>query len=138
MTFTYTPGTDLYKVRILLGDTVDTGHIWEDAEINEFLTLYKNNILKTASFLLFGLAANQARLVAIYSHGDLRFDASQKATQLKELAKEYLLQAGKGSPLVSPSAPIIGRINTKGDILDISGDINDSDQPLIYDNESYT
>ena len=61
MALTYDISTDLGKVRLLIGDTVDSGHIFEDAEIQAMLDLEDDSIRLAAADLLDVLGGNYVR-----------------------------------------------------------------------------
>ena len=107
MAFTYdfTSAPVLSMVRLLVGDTVDVGHIWEDAEINAVLQMESSqglfisltgysvvppqvySVRRAAAALLDGLASQRARLGAALSVLDIKIDLSQAAKSLRDTAQ---------------------------------------------------
>jgi hypothetical protein len=86
VSFTYDPGTDAGKVRLLISDTQDTNHIFEDTEIASFLDIQGDPRL-AAAMALETIAASQILLLkvigmtnGISTHGD------RVADSLRELA----------------------------------------------------
>lgn len=106
MSFTYnfTAALNLSRVRLLVADTVDSGHIWEDVEINVALDMESSACLMTggtpvspavyspyraAALLLDALAANKARLASVVKLLDVDLDAARAARELRATAKQY-------------------------------------------------
>lgn len=86
MAITYNPATDAGKVRLLISDTVEEGHIFEDAEIQAFLDLNDGSIRLAAADGLYAIAANKARLAKRIKVLDIDIDTRQLAKDLKDLA----------------------------------------------------
>lgn len=84
MTFSYDPSTlaadTVDQVRLTIGDTVDTGHMLEDEEIQFFLDSNSENIYLASSRICTSLAARYSRLVD-KNVGDLRIRSSEKSKQ---------------------------------------------------------
>ncbi len=109
MAFTYdfTSSPTLSMVRLLVGDTVDAGHIWEDAEINAVLQMESSqglfisltgysvtppqvySVRRAAAALLDGLAANKSRLSGAVKVLDISIDIGAAAKSLKDTAQNY-------------------------------------------------
>jgi hypothetical protein len=107
MAFTYdfTSAPTLSMVRLLVGDTVEVGHIWEDAEINAVLQMESSqglfisltgysvvppqvySVRRAAAALLDGLASQRGRLGAALSVLDIKIDLSQAAKSLRDTAQ---------------------------------------------------
>lgn len=97
MAFSYLAGDNplVDYVRLLIGDTTDAGHVWEDAEI---LTAYRIqatglpsapiSYLRVAALLLDALASNRSRL-AVTSLLDANVDPQGAAKALREQAKQW-------------------------------------------------
>lgn len=110
MAFTYQYGANptIDYPRLLLGDTVSVGHIWEDSEI---LAGYSIDVAyaiapltgqapmnyggspasyrRIAATLLDGLAANRSRLAGALQVLDIKLDLGKAAQELREQAKSY-------------------------------------------------
>ena len=76
MSFTYDPATDAGKVRLLISDTQDANHIFEDAEIQSFMDIQGDPRL-AAAMALESIASSQILLLkvigmtnGISTHGD--------------------------------------------------------------------
>ncbi len=107
MAFTYdfTSAPTLSMVRLLVGDTVETGHIWEDAEVNAMLQMESSqglfisltgysvvppqvySVRRAAAALLDGLASQRGRLGAALTVLDIKVDLSQAAKSLRDTAQ---------------------------------------------------
>src|SRR5712671_2120262 len=104
-TYDFTTQPVLSMVRLLVGDTVDAGHIWEDAEINAVLQMESSQGLyigltgytvvppqvysprRAAAALLDGLASNKGRLSGALMVLDIKIDGSTAATSLRDTAQ---------------------------------------------------
>lgn len=87
MSFVYDVTTDRGKVRRILGDTVDSGHLLEDAEIDFFLTDASSNLWHAAANALDSLANIEARKLSAYSRGAISI-TRETAQALREQAKQ--------------------------------------------------
>lgn len=94
MTFSYAAGaTDRDVVRLLITDTDEAHAIFEDAEIDAFLTLQGGNVRYAAASALDTIATSQALVLRITQIFDLKVDGTAlaralhlRATQLREEA----------------------------------------------------
>ena len=113
MSFSYTYGANppIDYVRLLISDTQDLNHVFEDAEILTFAAITSGvwqssmfysgvdglptlpstpvNYLRTAALALDSLAANKSRLASIKQLLDVKLDSSDAAIQLRATANEY-------------------------------------------------
>ena len=89
MAFTYDLTTNLGKVRNLIGDAVDSGHILEDADINSFIAMANTDLYKAASLCLYRIAASKALLAKMKQAGDYKEDLRDIAKEVREAAKVY-------------------------------------------------
>jgi hypothetical protein len=89
MAFTYDTSTNLGKVRNLIGDAVDTGHILEDADINAFITMTDSDLYKAASLCLYRISASKALLAKKKSAGDYSEDLTVIAKEVRAVAAVY-------------------------------------------------
>lgn len=92
MAFTYDPATAGGKVRLLAGDTVDSGHVFEDAEVAAALDANDNSINYAAAMLLNGLAARLARSAGSVKSLDMQVDTRQAVKDLRDQAKALMEQ----------------------------------------------
>jgi len=92
-------------VRLLVGDTVEAGHIWEDAEINAVIQMESSQGLyvgltgytvvppqvystrRAAAALLDSLAGNQARLVTSLEVLDIKLNLKDGSKALRDQAE---------------------------------------------------
>ena len=88
MAFTYDVTTDRGKVRLLIGDTVDSGHQFEDAEIDAFLTMANSSLLLAASYALESWASAVSGNMKTEKIGDYSYGKDEAATKTA-LAKKY-------------------------------------------------
>lgn len=93
MSFTYDTTTNLGKVRNLIGDSVDSGHQLEDADINAFLSMTSNDLYKSASLCLYRISASKALLAKRKQAGNYSEDLTAIAREVREVAKLYQTMA---------------------------------------------
>ncbi len=107
MAFTYDFTTQpvLSMVRLLVGDTVEAGHIWEDVEVNAMLQMESSqglyigltgytvtppqvySVRRAAAALLDGLASNRGRLAGALMVLDIKIDGKSAAASLRDTAQ---------------------------------------------------
>ena len=94
-------GTDIGKVRALIGDTeaenvvagVGTYMYFGDDEIAAFLTMYGDNVKLAAARCLETLAGSQAMLLKSWSSDDLTVNGDRIAESLRKLAAQLREEA---------------------------------------------
>ena len=120
MAFTYDPSTQLGQVRLLIADTDSTKPIFQDNEVQAFLTMESSgflyvsgmavaggtapapavnvtSVLRAAALGLDSLAANKSRLASVMELLDVKLSADKAAAALRLQAKEYRdLEANQG------------------------------------------
>jgi len=89
MAFTYTAGTTAGNVRLLVSDTVDSGHTWEDAEITAALDMASDNIFDASALLLESAAASFKTMLSVRLFGELSLSVTEQQRELTSLAREY-------------------------------------------------
>lgn len=110
MSFSYQYGANptIDFVRLLVGDTVNVGHIWEDSEIMAgyaidvaFAIVPMNGMTATnyggsppsyrrvAATLLDGLASNRGRLAGALQVLDIKLDVGKAAVELRAQAQSF-------------------------------------------------
>lgn len=108
MSFSYQYGSNptIDYVRLLTGDTVDSGHIWEDAEIQAAYVIDTAWAIgpaaqgiptstgsvtsrRAAAVLLDSLAANKSRIAAAAKVLDIQINLKDAADALREQAQCY-------------------------------------------------
>jgi hypothetical protein len=112
MSFSYTPGTPIFYVRLLIPDTDSSNPIFQDAEIQGFMdvnqmtwqsSMYSSyqagtlqlpstpsNFLRAAALALNSLAGNASRLAAVVGLLDVKLNAAAAANALQARAQFYL------------------------------------------------
>lgn len=91
MAFTYDVSTDRGKVRLLCTDTLESNAIFQDAEIDAFLTL-NTSVRLAAAAALEVIAANEVLILKKIINLDLETDGPAVAKELRELAKQLRAQ----------------------------------------------
>ncbi len=89
MAFTFDTATNLGKVRLLISDMVDSGHLFEDADLNNMLAFNSTDLYSTAAELLRSLAANKSLLAKKKSAGGYTEDLTAIAKELRATADAY-------------------------------------------------
>ena len=93
MAFTYNVATLRGQVRLLCTDTDDSVgapvQFFQDDEIDFFLTLMTNNVLRAAAMALLTIAAQETLLMKRIKLLDLHTDGPAEARALRELADVY-------------------------------------------------
>lgn len=87
MSFTYNLATDIGKVRFLIPDATDAGHLFEDEEIQVALDMESDSIRRATADILDILATNSAKLAIAVTVLDVQIDASKGAAMLQARAK---------------------------------------------------
>lgn len=87
MAFTYNPAIAAGQVRLLIGDTVDVGHQFEDADIAAFLSMASDSINLAAAKALRSWASTIARGAQRLKALDIEVDNKGRAAELLNLAK---------------------------------------------------
>lgn len=112
MSWSYTPGTPIFYVRLLIPDTSSDNPIFSDEEINGFMQINSmtwqssmfnsyqggvtnlpqtpSNFLRAAALALQSLAGNSARLAAISQLLDVKLSPQAAAAALLQVAQKYL------------------------------------------------
>jgi len=94
MAFTYDASdlaTPLNRLRFLVQDTVDTGHFFEDEEI-EFAAEQESNIYRVAADLCRTIAAQLAKQAG-YNNDRVDFDPEKQAQAFLKIAEKYEAKA---------------------------------------------
>ena len=92
MTFTYQINdlatNDVTKLRLLINDTVDAGHIFEDEELTAFLAM-EGNVALAAARALEVIASNEVLVQKRIKTLELSTDGPAEAEALLKIAKSY-------------------------------------------------
>ena len=94
MTFTYNVSTDIGRVRLLIGDTEEANAIFEDDEIEVFLSL-NDGVKRSAGGALDVIASNQALVLKVIRTLDLSTDGAATARALREHANQLRDEAAE-------------------------------------------
>jgi len=87
--FTYDPTTDRGFVRLLITDRDAANEIFNDVEIDAFLSRMAGSVYRAAAVALFQIAASEALLLKVIKLLELQTDGAKLAESLKGLALEY-------------------------------------------------
>lgn len=112
MSWSYTPGTSVFYVRLLIPDTSQDNPIFSDEEINGFMLINQSiwqssmyysyqgglqnlpatpsNYFRAAALALNSLAGNAARLSAVTGLLDVKLSPAAAAKSLQDTAQRYL------------------------------------------------
>jgi len=93
MAFSYDPATNAGKVRLLIPDRVDSGHLFEDDEIETFLSLENSSIKRAAALALETAASDNALVLKVIKLLDLSTDGARTSAALLERAGKLRSQA---------------------------------------------
>ncbi len=93
MAFSYDPATSAGKVRLLIPDKVDSGHLFEDDEIDTYLALENNSIKRAAALGLETAASDNALVLKVIKLLDLSTDGARTSSALLERAARLRSQA---------------------------------------------
>lgn len=93
MSFSYVLGTARGKVRLMIPDRITPNHIFEDDEIDAFLSIEGDNIKRAAAMALETIAADQVLVLKVITLMDLRTDGAAVARELLKRAGELRKQA---------------------------------------------
>jgi len=90
MSYTYTSGTNIAKIRDLIGDNGGASTaILTDEEITTFLSLTSNSLYLTAAIALIRIAASKSLLAKKKTAGNYSEDLTVIARECRETAKMY-------------------------------------------------
>lgn len=96
MVFNYDVETDMGKVRLLIGDTVQATALFQDAEITAFLGLNGDDVRLAAAQGLETIAANQVMVLKVISLQGLSTDGASVARELRQQAASLREQSASG------------------------------------------
>lgn len=91
MAFTYDVSTDRGKVRLLCTDTLESNAIFQDAEIDAFLSM-NTSVRLAAAAALEVIASNEVLVLKKIVNLDLETDGPAVARELREQAKQLRAQ----------------------------------------------
>lgn len=111
MAFTYDLATDSGKVRLLIPDTSATAYVFEDDELDAFLSLESSDPRRAAAMALETMASSEAYVQKAIKVLDLQTNGPAVAKSLMERAEKLRAQA---------------EIADDGDAFDIAEMVHDS------------
>ena len=92
MAFTYVLATDIGKIRLRIPDRVTPGHIFEDEELQEFLT-FEGDVLSAAAGALEAIASDQVLTLKVMTLLDVSTSGDRVSAALLAGAKLLREQA---------------------------------------------
>ena len=95
MAFTYTLSTDAGKVRLMVPDNNASSYVFEDDEIDAFLSLENSNVRRAAALALETIASNEAYVLKVIELLDLKTDGARTSDALLKRAKLLRDQADR-------------------------------------------
>ncbi|MHB1131659.1 MAG: hypothetical protein ACYC4L_04655 [Chloroflexota bacterium] len=93
MAFTYVLTESRGKVRLLIPDRVDSGHVFEDEEIDAFLTVEGASIKRAAALAIETIAVDEALTLKVIKLLHLQTNGAETARALLGRAKALREQA---------------------------------------------
>ncbi len=96
MVFTYTLGTDLGRIRLMIPDNQATAYVFEDDELTEFLNL-EGSVRSAAALALETMASNEAYVQKVISILDLSTNGPATAAALMARAAKLREQDAAGA-----------------------------------------
>ena len=93
MTFTYDLSTDRGKVRLLVPDRVSTDYLFNDDEVDAFLSVEDSSIKRAAALCLETIASDIAMIDKVIKLLDLQTDGAKTSDALLARAKTLRDQA---------------------------------------------
>lgn len=87
MAFTYEPTTDIGKVRMLIPDRVEDSPIFQDEEIDAYLSMNDSNVRRAAAEALETIASDEVMTLKVMSTLDLTTNGASVSSALLERAK---------------------------------------------------
>ena len=93
MAFTYVLSTARGKVRLMIPDRITPNHIFEDDEIDAFLSIEGDNVKRAAALGKETIAGDQVMVLKVIRLMDLQTDGAAVARELRLQAQELRQQA---------------------------------------------
>jgi hypothetical protein len=92
MSFTYTPGNagNRDKLRLIIGDTGADDYIFENEELDLFLSMEESDLYRSAAMACRSIATNRAKqAIAVRIMGDVSIDKTKIPRFYFDLADKY-------------------------------------------------
>lgn len=89
----YDPSQPRGQVRLLIDDTAFGAQVFDDNELDAFLSLNGGSVLKAAAQALLMIAGSEARLAKKLTSQDLQTDGPAVAAELRAQAKQLRAQS---------------------------------------------
>ncbi len=93
MAFNYDLATDAGKVRAIIPDTNIEAYVFEDAEIEAFLSMEGGGVKRAAALALETIARNEVMVLKVIRLLDLQTDGAATAREMRMQAGELRQQA---------------------------------------------
>lgn len=93
MAFTYSLATDAGKIRLLIPDNNASAYVFEDDEIDAFLSLENSNPRRATALALETIASNEALTLKVIELLDLKTDGAKTSDALLKRAALLRKQA---------------------------------------------
>lgn len=93
MTFSYTIGTDIARVRMRIRDTVEMRALFSDEEIQDCIDTERSSWKRGAALCLETIATNEALLLKVIKELNLSTDGAKLADSLMKQAQKLRDQA---------------------------------------------
>ncbi len=93
MVATYDVTTDAGKVRLKIGDTDTSNPLFQDAEIDAFLSMEGSDLYRASAAALEAIASNQVMVLKVIRIMDLQTDGAAVARELRQQAASLRQQA---------------------------------------------
>lgn len=108
MAATYDPTLPSGEVRLLISDITDP-FIFQDNEIQAFLSMRQDNVLRAAASALMAIASNEALLYKYVRTDDLTLDGVKGATEIRLQARQLEGQADSEEEFFMIEYPVCTR-----------------------------
>jgi len=89
MAFTNDITTDIGKLRLLLVDVDSSNPIFQDSELEVFLSLKSSNLQRATALALRAIAGSQVLVLKVIKLLQLQTDGAAVSRELRQLAKEF-------------------------------------------------
>lgn len=93
MSFDYDPTTDAGKVRLLIADTDSANPIFQDAEIDAFLSMNGSSVKRAAAAALRTIAASETLVQKRIKILEIQTDGPSESAELRALANALIEEA---------------------------------------------
>lgn len=95
MAFTYNVSNDIGKVRMIVGDKDEENILFQDEEVQAYLTLNDDNVRRAAAEMLDTIASSETMVLKVVRTLDVSTDGASVARSLREHAAKLREEADK-------------------------------------------